>query len=124
MKAVRLVALIAALILAVAARADAPLDGGATGDASSIDATAPDAATTNDGGVAPVVAAPTAPEPYTLMPSNPPPNDAPPRARSTPLYRSPLFWTSVILGAGAIAAIAAGVGLAATYHSRYALVSF
>lgn len=122
----RSTALALALLLSTAALADAPVDGGVPADG----ATAPsDMGPPPTDAAPPVAATPATPAtpptpPPALVVATPPPADAPAHARPTPLYRSPLFWTSVIVGAGAVAAIAAGVGLAATFHPRYALVSF
>jgi hypothetical protein len=124
----RTTALVLTFLLSSAALADPPVDGGVPADAGTAPADAGTAPA--DGGVpvpppAPLPApTPTpTPAPQPLV-SATPPSDAPAHARPTPLYRSPLFWTSLIIGAGAVAAIAAGIGLAATYHPRYALVSF
>jgi hypothetical protein len=135
----RTTALLLTLLLPPAALAGQPVDGGVPADA----ATAPtDGGAAPADGAAPAPTPPPAPAPPTPAPPPAPPAptpapqplvsvtppaataDTPAHARPTPLYRSPLFWTSVIIGAGAVAAIAAGVGLAATYHPRYALVSF
>ena len=124
----RTTALVLTLLFSSVALADTPVDGGVPADAGTAPADAGTAPA--DGGTplppAPLPAptpAPT-PAPQPLVSTTPPPSDAPAHARPTPLYRSPLFWTSVIIGAVAVAAIAAGIGLAATYHPRYALVSF
>lgn len=132
----RALALVSALLLASAALADPPTDGGVPADAAPppadtapppADAAPPPADAAPAAASLPPVGAPpkVAPDPYALLGAAPPPQpDAPPHARPTPLLRSALFWTSVIFGAGAVAAIAVGVGLAATFHPRYALISF
>ena len=108
---------LALMLVATSAWADDPADGGAPTDAAppSSDAAPPPVVTTTP--------PPPKPDPHALVSAPAAPPDQP-RARPTPLHRSALFWTSVILGAGAVAAIAVGIGLAATYHSRYALVTF
>jgi hypothetical protein len=104
-----------------AAFADEPVDGGAP----PADAAPPPP----DAAPPPPDAARAAPStsgsPYSLLSATPPPApDVPAHARPTPLYKSTLFWCSVILGAGAVAAISVGIGMAATFHPRYALVTF
>jgi len=132
----RAVALSLTLLLATSAWADGPVDGGVPADAAPPPADAasplPDAAPSSPSSpsspspAAPLPARPpSSAAPYSLLGASPPPQpDVPAHARPTPLYRSPLFWTAVVLGAGAVAAIAAGAGMAATYHPRYGLVSF
>lgn len=125
----RALALVSALLVATAALADAPVDGGVPADAAPppADAAPPPGDAAPTPATLPPVAAPpkVAPDPYALLGAAPPPQpDTPPHARPTPLLRSALFWTSVIFGAGAVAAIAVGIGLAATFHPRYALISF
>jgi hypothetical protein len=114
----RTIALTLTLLLASTALADDPVDGGAP----PADAAPPPA------DAAPPSAAPPSPaseSPYSLLSATPPPApDVPAHARPTPLYKSALFWCSVILGAGAVAAISVGIGMAASFHPRYALVSF
>ena len=115
----RSIALTLTLLLASTALADSPVDGGAP----PTDAAPPPA----DAAPPPADAAPkpTATTPAVMLSSTPPPAaDLPAHARPTPIYKSTLFWCSVILGAGAVAAISVGIGLAATFHPRYALVSF
>jgi hypothetical protein len=109
----RSLALTLTLLLASTAFADEPVDGGAP----PADAAPP-----------PADAAPPKPAtstaPYALIATTPAAPDVPAHARPTPLYKSTLFWCSVILGAGAVAAISVGIGMAATFHPRYALVTF
>jgi hypothetical protein len=118
----RTLTLVTTLLFASAALADDPVDGGAppADAAPPLDEDSPAPSTP-----APTTPAPASAAPYSLLSTTPPPGpDVPARARPTPLYKSALFWCSVILGAGAVGAIAIGVGLAATFHPRYALVSF
>jgi hypothetical protein len=95
-----------------------------------------------DGGVQPSDAAPppdTAPAapapptpPPTPSPAPSPPSvtlapsakDTSPHARPTAIHRSALFWTSIAIAACAVVAIGVGAGYAASYHPRYALVTF
>ena len=120
----RTLALVMTMLFASTALADDPVDGGAPpvdaapppADAAPAPATPPPA---------PATAPPANASPYSLLSSTPPPGpDVPAHARPTPIYKSALFWCSVILGVGAVGAIAIGVGLADTFHPRYALVSF
>ena len=117
----RSIALTLTLLLASIALADGPVDGGAP----PTDAAPPPAdAPPPPADAAPKPAAAT-PAPAAMLSATPPPTaDVPAHARPTPIYKSTLFWCSVILGAGAVAAISVGIGLAATFHPRYALVSF
>ena len=115
----RSLALPLTLLLASTAFADDPVDGGAAADA------APPLADTAPSPTDAAANPPPTTSPYSLLPSTPPSRtDAPAQARPTPLVKSTLFWCSLILGAGAVAAIAVGIGMAATFHPRYALVSF
>jgi len=121
----RTLALSLTLLLATTAFADDPVDGGAPADAAPPPADAAPAPAEGAPAAAPAAATPAGEAPYSLLGATPPPQpDLPAHARSTPFYRSALFWTSVVLGAGAVAAIAVGAGMAATFHPRYALVSF
>lgn len=125
----RTLALTLTLLFAATALADGPTDGGVPADAAPPPAdAAPPAEATPAAAAPPPTAAPpkpTAEAPYSLLSATPPPEPSvPAHARPTPLYRSALLWTSVIFGAGAVAAICVGAGLAASFHPRYALVTF
>ena len=106
------------LVAAPSARADQPVDGGVPTEAAPPPAEAASSP-------ADTLTPPSPPKPSALVPLTAAATATePPHARPTPLHRSALFWTAVVLGAGAVAAIAVGIGLAATYHPRYALVTF
>ncbi|MGZ3428312.1 MAG: hypothetical protein ACXVCV_16780 [Polyangia bacterium] len=114
----RTIALTLTLLLASTALADDPVDGGAPpADAAPPPADAAPPAPTP-------TPAPTSAAPYSLLSETPRQPDVPARARPTPLYKSTLFWCAVVLGAGAVAAISVGAAMAASFHPRYALVTF
>lgn len=100
----------------------------------SVQAQSVDGGAPPDAAPAPASAPPTPPSPPAPPPAKAaaapaaalatPPADGAPRSRPAAIHRSALFWTSIVLGACAVVAIGVGAGLAASYHARYASVTF
>jgi hypothetical protein len=67
---------------------------------------------------------PPSPAPIWTPPPALPPPDLPPSAKPRRFYKSALFWTSILVAAGAVVAVGVGAGIAAGQRSRYALVQF
>jgi hypothetical protein len=135
MRAACALALIATFVVAEVAHGDAtndapadtataPLDGGAPPDAASAtEAPSAPPSTTPAPSTAPSSTTPPSTAPSSTI-APPPPKLANADARPTRLVRSPIFWVSLAVGAGVIAGVLVGVGLAASFQPRYALVTF